>query len=142
MIAGNASAEIQVRLRALAPDARIEFLEFVAPEDFYRKIDVVVIPPIWEEPGPIVVADAQAAGKPFLGTRFGGIPEAVARGAVGWLAAPDPDSLAESILKMVSRPDEIATMARKLAEKTTQRTFSEVVAEYQETFRQLRHRGE
>jgi glycosyltransferase involved in cell wall biosynthesis len=138
VIAGFASADIQERLRAMAPEACIDFLGFVAPEEFYRQIDVVVIPPIWEEPGPIVVADAQAAGKPFLGTRFGGIPEAVARGAVGWLTAPDPDSLAESISKILSNPDELATMSRKLVDKASERTFSEVVAEYRETFEQLR----
>ena len=140
VIAGYASAEMKERLRALAPEARIEFLGFVAPETFYRQIDVVVIPPIWEEPGPIVVADAQAAGRPFLGTRFGGIPEAVARGAVGWLTAPDPHSLAESIRKIMSNPDEITTMTRKFADKNSQRTFSEVVAEYRAIFEQLRRR--
>ena len=137
VIAGNASAEMKERLRALAPEALIEFLGFIAPETFYRQIDVVVIPPIWEEPGPIVVADAQAAGKPFLGTRFGGIPEAVARGAVGWLTAPDPDSLAECIRRILSDPDELTTMTRKFADKNSQRTFSEVVAEYRATFEEL-----
>jgi glycosyltransferase involved in cell wall biosynthesis len=142
VIAGDASAETQKRLRALAPEARIEFLGFVAPELFYRQIDVVVIPPIWEEPGPIVVADAQAAGKPFLGTCFGGIPEAVADGAVGWLTAPDPDSLAASINKILSNPDELTATARKFADKTGQRTFSQVVTEYREVFEQLSRREE
>ena len=142
LIAGNASTEMKERLQALAPEARIEFLGFVAPETFYRQIDVVVIPPIWEEPGPIVVADAQAAGKPFLGTRFGGIPEAVARGAVGWLTAPDPDALAESIRKILSNPDELTAMTRRFADKNSQRTFSEVVAEYRAIFQQLLRREE
>jgi glycosyltransferase involved in cell wall biosynthesis len=140
VIAGYASTEMKERLQALAPEAQIEFLGFVAPETFYRQIDIVVIPPIWEEPGPIVVADAQAAGKPFLGTRFGGIPEAVARGAVGWLTAPDPDSLAESIKRILSNPDEVTAMARKFADKNSQRTFSEVVAEYRATFEELLRR--
>lgn len=138
VIAGSASTEVQERLRALAPEARIDFLGFVAPEEFYQQIDIIVIPPIWEEPGPIVVADAQAAGRPFLGTRFGGIPEAVAKGAVGWLTAPDPDSLAESILDIMSKPEEVATMVRKLATNASQRTFSDVVTEYREVFEQTR----
>jgi glycosyltransferase involved in cell wall biosynthesis len=140
VIAGYASTEMKERLQALAPEAQIQFLGFVAPETFYRQIDIVVIPPIWEEPGPIVVADAQAAGRPFLGTRFGGIPEAVARGAVGWLTAPDPDSLAESIKRILSNPDEVTAMTRKFADKNSQRTFSEVVAEYRATFEELLRR--
>ena len=137
LIAGAADTETRKQLRALAPEAQIEFLGFVAPETFYRQIDVVVIPPIWEEPGPIVVADAQAAGKPFLGTRFGGIPEAVARGAVGWLTAPDPDSLAESIRQLLSNPAEITAMVSKLASTTSQYTFPSVVSEYRSLFKEV-----
>lgn len=141
VIAGLADAEIQDELRAIAPKASIEFLGFVEPETFYRQIDVVVIPPIWEEPGPLVVADAQAARKPFLGTQFGGIPEAVKRGAVGWLTAPDPKSLADSILRIMSNPGELAAMVDKLAEKNDHRTFTDVIAEYRDAFELLsRHK--
>jgi glycosyltransferase involved in cell wall biosynthesis len=141
VIAGVAEAEMQHELRAIAPKASIEFLGFVEPETFYRQIDVVVIPPIWEEPGPLVVADAQAARKPFLGTQFGGIPEAVERGAVGWLTAPDPTSLADSILRIMSNPEELAAMVDKLAEKNNHRTFTDVIAEYRDAFELLsRHK--
>jgi glycosyltransferase involved in cell wall biosynthesis len=142
VIAGHATAETETRLRALAPDTQIAFLGFVAPEQFYDQIDIVVIPPIWEEPGPIVVADAQAAGKPFLGTRFGGIPEAVERGAIGWLTEPDPDSLAQSIANILSNPGEMAVMAAKFANAGIQRTFAEVVTEYRTIFEQVRRRQE
>jgi glycosyltransferase involved in cell wall biosynthesis len=138
VIAGYASAETKQRVQALAPQAQITLLGFVAPEEFYRQIDVVVIPPIWEEPGPIVVADAQAARKPFLGTHFGGIPEAVAKGAVGWLTAPDPDSLAESIRQLISRPEEVAAMVEKLASTTSPYTFPSVVAEYRKLFEEVK----
>lgn len=141
VIAGVADAEIQHELRAMAPKASIEFLGFVEPENFYRQIDVVVIPPIWEEPGPLVVADAQAVRKPFLGTRFGGIPEAVERGAVGWLTAPDPKSLADSILRIMSKPEELEAMVDRLAEQNDHRTFTDVIAEYRDAFELLsRHK--
>jgi glycosyltransferase involved in cell wall biosynthesis len=140
VIAGVASAEIQHEIRAMAPNARIEFLGFVEPEQFYRQIDIVVIPPIWEEPGPLVVADAQAARKPFLGTRFGGIPEAVERGAVGWLTDPDPKSLADSILRIMANPEELAGMVDRLAEKKDHRTFADVIAEYRDAFDLLSRR--
>ncbi|QDP24374.1 glycosyltransferase family 4 protein [Bradyrhizobium cosmicum] len=134
VIAGHASDEIKQELRDLAPRATIEFLGFVAPEKFYEQIDVVVIPPIWEEPGPIVVADARAAGKPFLGTKFGGIPEAVARGAKGWLTEPDPESLAASIRQLLSKPDEIAAMVKQLSLQKNEYTFTSVVDEYRALF--------
>ncbi|AWM05837.1 glycosyltransferase family 4 protein [Bradyrhizobium symbiodeficiens] len=134
VIAGHASDELKQELQNLAPRVTLEFLGFIAPEKFYGQIDVVVIPPIWEEPGPIVVADARAAGKPFLGTRFGGIPEAVARGAKGWLTEPDPESLAASIRQLLSKPDEIAAMVKQLSLQTNQYTFASVVEEYRTLF--------
>ncbi|WP_426610888.1 glycosyltransferase family 4 protein [Bradyrhizobium sp. McL0616] len=140
VIAGVADADVQHELRAMAPKASIEFLGFVEPETFYSQIDVVVIPPIWEEPGPLVVADAQAARKPFLGTQFGGIPEAVKRGAVGWLTAPDPKSLADSIMRIMSNPQELAAMLDKLAQKNDHRTFADVIAEYRGAFELLSRR--
>ncbi|MEI9925793.1 MAG: glycosyltransferase [Bradyrhizobium sp.] len=82
----------------MAPDARIEFLGFVSPEEFYAQIDVAIAPSIWEDPGPLVVADASAAGRPILGTHFGGMPEAIEPGVNGWLTAADPESMTGSIL--------------------------------------------
>lgn len=134
VIAGNVTEEMKQELRDLAPSATLEFLGFVSPEKFYEQIDVVVIPPIWEEPGPIVVADARAAGKPFLGTKFGGIPEAVERGAIGWLTEPDPKSLAASISQLLSKPDELAAMVKKLSLQTNSYTFASVVDEYRQLF--------
>jgi glycosyltransferase involved in cell wall biosynthesis len=134
LIAGRTDEKQQKFIRAMAPRARIEFLGFVSPAEFYEKVDVVVVPSIWEEPGPIVVADAKAAGKPFLGTRFGGIPEALDGGAAGWLTAHDPVSLTKSILQLVAEPQRIKSIARKLSERKTRRTFADVVAEYRGVF--------
>jgi glycosyltransferase involved in cell wall biosynthesis len=140
LIAGRTDEKQKMLIRAMAPNARIEFLGFVAPAEFYEKVDVVVVPSIWEEPGPIVVADAKAAGKPFLGTRFGGIPEAIDGGAAGWLTAHDPVSLARSILQLVAEPQRIRDMARKLAERKTRRTFADVIAEYRGVFKEITSR--
>jgi glycosyltransferase involved in cell wall biosynthesis len=140
LIAGRTDEKQQKLIRAMAPNARIEFLGFVAPAEFYEKVDVVVVPSIWEEPGPIVVADAKAAGKPFLGTRFGGIPEAIDGGAAGWLTAHDPVSLARSILQLVAEPQRIKDMARKLAERKSRRTFADVIAEYRGVFEEITSR--
>ncbi len=140
VIAGHADEKQQQLIRKMAPNARIEFLGFVAPAEFYEKVDVVVVPSIWEEPGPIVVADAKAAGKPFLGTRFGGIPEAIDGGDAGWLSAHDPVSLAKSILQLVAEPQRIKDIARKLAERKTRRTFADVITEYRGVFEEITSR--
>ena len=62
------------------------------------------------------------------------------RGAVGWLTAPDPKSLADSILRIMSNPDELAAMVDRLAAKNDHRTFNDVIAEYRDAFELLSRR--
>jgi glycosyltransferase involved in cell wall biosynthesis len=138
VIAGSASESEQQRLKELAPDARIEFLGFVSPEEFYAQIDVAVAPSIWEDPGPLVVADASAAGRPILGTHFGGMPEAIQPGVNGWLTAADPESMTRSILAIVENPQEIADISERLANAPNKWTFPDVVTEYRNLFDRVR----
>jgi len=141
VIAGRASDQEQARLKAMAPNARIEFLGFVAPDEFYRQIDVVIAPSIWEDPGPLVVADANAAGKPILGTPFGGMPEVIQHGVTGWLTEPDPASLSRSMIEIAANPRQIAEISRRLADTPNKWTFSDVVCEYRKLYERVRHDG-
>ncbi|PPQ19095.1 Glycosyltransferase involved in cell wall bisynthesis [Bradyrhizobium shewense] len=138
LIAGRVSDEEQRRLRTLAPDARIEFMGFVAPDDFYKQVDVVVAPSIWHDPGPLVVADAKAAGRPLLGTRFGGMPEVIEHGMTGWLTEADPQSLARSMLAVAADPHKIDEISRRLIADTNKWIFSDVLSSYKTLYEQLR----
>ncbi|WP_028134760.1 glycosyltransferase family 4 protein [Bradyrhizobium japonicum] len=140
MIAGRVSDEEQRRLRSLAPDARIEFMGFVAPDDFYKQVDVVIAPSIWHDPGPLVVADAKAAGRPLLGTRFGGMPEVIEHGVTGWLTDADPQSLARSMLAVAADPHKIDEISRRLIADTNKWIFADVLSSYKNLYEQLRER--
>ncbi|MDF0578933.1 glycosyltransferase family 4 protein [Bradyrhizobium yuanmingense] len=138
LIAGRVSDEEQRRLRALAPNARIEFMGFVVPDDFYKQVDVVIAPSIWHDPGPLVVADAKAAGRPLLGTRFGGMPEVIEHGVTGWLTEADPRSLADSMLAVASDPHKIDEISRRLIADTNKWIFADVLSSYKNLYEQLR----
>src|SRR3954447_6684377 len=138
LIAGRVSEPEQQRLRSLAPDARIEFMGFVSPDEFYRQVDVVVAPSIWHDPGPLVVADAKAAGRPLLGTHFGGMPEAIEHGLTGWLTEADPQSLARSMREIAADPHKIDEISRRLIADTNKWIFSDVLSSYKNLYEQLR----
>jgi glycosyltransferase involved in cell wall biosynthesis len=57
-------------------------LEGNAVGDFLTSCDAGVVPSLWEEPAGLVVGEWLSAGRPVLGTRRGGIGEAVKRGDV------------------------------------------------------------
>jgi glycosyltransferase involved in cell wall biosynthesis len=67
----------------------------------YQSADVVVLPSLSETFG-IVILEAMASGKPFVGTRVGALPEIVRESHAGYLVPPrDPSALAEKICKLL-----------------------------------------
>lgn len=65
------------------------------------EIDMVVVPSIWLETGPLSLFDALSAGVPVIGSRLGGIAEWIQDGKNGLLFEPESsDSLAQVLEKV------------------------------------------
>ncbi len=61
--------------------------------------------PSWGEGMPNVVREAHASGRPVVGTRVGGIPEAIHREELGRLVEPkQPEALAEALRAQLTGP--------------------------------------
>lgn len=136
VLAGNVSAEERAALTALAPCTALEFIGFVAPADFYPLVDVAAVPSIWEEPGALVLLDAQAAGRPVVATAFGGLPEMYEDGVTGWTATPDVDGLAAVLRRLVEAPGLILAAHHALAGRA-RRTMADVVDAYRDIYQTL-----
>jgi glycosyltransferase involved in cell wall biosynthesis len=68
--------------------------EASSPNEIYSSIDVLAVPSLWLETGPLVVLEAHAAAVPVVGSNLGGIAERVVAGANGLLVSPgDVDEL-------------------------------------------------
>ena len=74
VIAGSGDLEYVNYLKEKAGD-NVLFLGHVDSVDFYKKVDVVVVPSLWEEPFGRVVVEAQLNNCLVLGARNGGIIE-------------------------------------------------------------------
>ncbi|WOQ16430.1 glycosyltransferase family 4 protein [Raineyella sp. W15-4] len=81
---------------------------------FFAAVDLAVFPSVWGEPFGLVVAEAMAAGVPFVISDAGALPE-VAGPEHPWVAhTADPQSLAETIEgAVVADQTEIVACARR-----------------------------
>lgn len=84
----------------------------------YRAASLFVCPSIWEEPAPMVIAEAQASGLPVLAFNTGGLSERINDGIDGWLVPKgDVKALATAIERLVQNPDEIFSAGRRARAK-------------------------
>ena len=95
--------EAQVR-EAAAADSRILWrgrIPHSEQPDTMGRLDVLVVPSLWIETGPLTVLEAFAAGVPVLGSDLSGINEWVRPDQNGWLFPPgNGAALAEKIASL------------------------------------------
>lgn len=94
--------------------------------------DLLVVPALWLETGPLVVYEAFAAGVPVLGSNLGGVSELVTDGVNGRLIAPgEPRIWAASLAEIAEDPSIRAEWQRNLPPV---RTMSEVAVNMVDTY--------
>lgn len=96
-IAGDGDVYYLDTLKNRFSHGRIHFVGKVKPEDFYSRIDYLVVPSLWEEPLARVVFEAFFFSVPVITTRKGGNPEIVIEGLNGFISDPDLPSLTSTL---------------------------------------------
>lgn len=89
LVAGRGRQDYEQHLKSLVGNAPIKFLGFVAPEEVYKRADVVVLPSRWHEPQSLILMEAASYGVPVIGTERGGTPEILRDMGTGWCYDPD-----------------------------------------------------
>ena len=94
------SGPMETELRALDPNLRVTVTGLV-PNDVAMNIlaasAAVIIPSMWHEPFGRGVIEAGALGRPAVVTNRGALPSTVIDGLTGWVAEPNPASLADAL---------------------------------------------
>lgn len=124
-------------LKRQAAGLPVEWLGRVDAESFYPTTDVIVIPPIWAEPGPLIVQEAFANFVPVVGSRIGGIKDMVEDNVTGWLFEPNDDRELTKILDRLVEDgrDKLpaADTFRAFQAETTPQAVAEKYAEFYRT---------
>jgi glycosyltransferase involved in cell wall biosynthesis len=80
----------------------------------YRDADLLVVPSIWDDPGPLVGLEALALGTPVLGFPVGGIPDYTIDGLTGFLAdGVGVGQLATALRRALKGGADLATLGRQ-----------------------------
>ncbi|MCK1396150.1 glycosyltransferase family 4 protein [Bradyrhizobium sp. 1] len=103
IVAGRA-AEGMERYEALAKGLPVEFAGFVDRDDFFDRIDCLVVPSVWPEAFGRTVTESYMRGVPVIGSRIGGIAEQIGD-EPKWLFAPgDKNMLADTMKNVLRNP--------------------------------------
>ncbi|HPQ42448.1 MAG TPA: glycosyltransferase, partial [bacterium] len=119
-------------------DRRIRFLGDVSEEtlrDLYARSVAVLYTPYREDYG-LITVEAMKSGKPVITTADAGGPlEFVRTGVNGWVADPNPESLAEAIRDAVRTGDHLESMGLRAMETVKHISWRNTVEEILKSYR-------
>lgn len=134
-------------IKARSQEEKVKLFGYVAQEalrELYYLCDIFVLPVIPMkgdvEGFGLSFIEANAAGKPVVGTRTGGITEAVLDGESGILVEPnDYESLSETIISLLQNPKRCTALGAK-GQKRAHEEFSwdTVIKKYLDVFENIR----
>jgi glycosyltransferase involved in cell wall biosynthesis len=114
--------------------ADIRWQGFVTPKDFFRQIDVLVVPSLWQDPAPLVVLECLTAGIPLIGSRLGGIPELMGDGT-GWLFNPgDPVALELALQNAIELRKQLSSMGACASKRAASFSIQVMIDGYLQAF--------
>lgn len=100
---------------------RVEFTGLLAGDALiarYQQARIFICPSMWEEPAPMVIAEAQSCGLPVLAFDSGGLRARIKHNVDGWLVPRgDVAALAAKICYLSSHPAEVVQTGRQARAK-------------------------
>lgn len=135
VLAGRGTPDYERHLVAIAEGrADIRWQGFVTPKDFFRQIDVLVVPSLWQDPAPLVVLECLTAGIPLIGSRLGGIPELMGDGT-GWLFNPgDPVALELALQNAIELRKQLSSMGACASKRAASFSIQVMIDGYLQAF--------
>jgi len=136
--AGKLRTTLERQIRSLGLEGYV-MLTGGKPHDeiplWMNACDLFVLPSL-NEGNPTVMFEALGCGKPFVGTRVGGVPEIITSDEYGLLAEPaDPEALAEKIQRQLDREWDQKDILRYAEQFTWESIVKEIMGVYKQILR-------
>ncbi|MHB1347687.1 MAG: glycosyltransferase family 4 protein [Candidatus Humimicrobiaceae bacterium] len=139
LILGKAkNKDYEENLKIKFSTENISFIGFADIYEILPKIDVLVIPSLWNEPFGRVIIEAYSYGIPVIGSNRGGIPELIEDGKTGFIFEPDKNGEMEAKIKIfIDKPELILNMSKNCVYKAKKYSAEKVTAKYMELYENL-----
>lgn len=142
MPGGNPIGEqYEAEVRQLAQGLNVRFVGNISRRQMpavYAAADVVSLPSVWSEPLATVLCEAMAAGRPVVGSRTGGTPEAIDDHRTGLLVCPgDEQQLAQGLIQLLSDVELRQRMGQAARERSALFTWEASARQLDQIYRQL-----
>ncbi|AEA34638.1 glycosyltransferase family 4 protein [Hippea maritima] len=124
------------KLKQKYNDERVEFIGFVKPEDFFKKIDVLIHPTLWFEPFARSIIEAFSYKVPVIASYKGGNIEAIDENKTGFLFK-NQDELIDKMNFFIDNPSEIVKMQDECIKKAKSLLVENIVEEYIGVYKEL-----
>ncbi|MFZ9750442.1 MAG: glycosyltransferase, partial [Vulcanococcus sp.] len=80
----------------------------------------------------IVYLEAAQAGRASIGCKVGGQSDLIVDGSTGWLIEPDPSELAELLLRLTNKPEDLVAAGEQAQQRAlahfSQASFDQALA--------------
>jgi glycosyltransferase involved in cell wall biosynthesis len=98
----SAALRYEKQVHAAAQGLPVDFPGWVTDVDAaLADMDLLLVPSVWQEPNPVVILQAFAAGVPVIAYRAGGIPEIVEHARTGFLCE-NPEQMASFAIELLA----------------------------------------
>lgn len=110
-IAGDGNSEYINFLKQKYESEKIIFLGYVESKEFFEKIDLLIVPSLWEEPLGMVVVEAKCYGVPSIVSNNGGLKELVTHNIDGYICSTDSNQMLYYVDKLYNDRKILRTMS-------------------------------
>jgi glycosyltransferase involved in cell wall biosynthesis len=107
--------EVKDKIASLNLIDYVDIVSFITNIEYiYQKIDVVIVPSVFDDPFPTTVLEGMFFSKPIIGTYVGGIPEMIEDKVTGFIVERDnANDLSDKIAYFIENPEQIKKMGSK-----------------------------
>jgi len=104
LVAGELDTTYLSHLNSLNNSSKVNYLGYVESDNFFKKIDILVVPSLWNEPFGRVVLESFINKTPVLASNVGGISELMSINK-NFLFETNQESLTQQIERILLNPE-------------------------------------